>query len=134
MRLVAEQMSKQTPSPSGERGIIINVASVAAFDGQQGQVAYSASKGGIVGMTLPAARDLYPLGIRVMTIAPGLFDTPMTSILPKDKKQALIDPTLFPHRLGEGKDFALLCSSIIENEYLNAETIRLDAGLRMPKL
>jgi len=130
--LAASAMSKTEPLASGERGAIVNTASVAAFDGQIGQVAYSASKGGIVGMTLPAARDLAPVGIRVCTIAPGLMDTPLLGLLPEDQRQALGAGVLFPKRLGSPDEFAALVASIVENPYLNGETIRLDGGLRMP--
>ena len=129
IRLAASAMSKTEPLASGERGAIVNTASVAAFDGQ---IAYSASKGGIVGMTLPAARDLAPVGIRVCTIAPGLMDTPLLGMLPEDQRQALGSGVLFPKRLGLPDEYAALVASIIENEYLNGETIRLDGGLRMP--
>jgi NAD(P)-dependent dehydrogenase (short-subunit alcohol dehydrogenase family) len=132
IRLAASSMSKTEPLASGERGAIVNTASVAAFDGQIGQVAYSASKGGIVGMTLPAARDLAPVGIRVCTIAPGLMDTPLLGLLPEDQRQALGAGVLFPKRLGSPDEFAALVASIVENPYLNGETIRLDGGLRMP--
>jgi len=132
IRLAASAMSKTEALPSGERGAIVNTASVAAFDGQIGQVAYSASKGGIVGMTLPAARDLAPVGIRVCTIAPGLMDTPLLGMLPEDQRQALGAGVLFPKRLGSPDEFAALVASIVENPYLNGETIRLDGGLRMP--
>ena len=132
IRLAASSMSKTEPLASGERGAIVNTASVAAFDGQIGQVAYSASKGGIVGMTLPAARDLAPVGIRVCTIAPGLMDTPLLGLLPEDQRQALGAGVLFPKRLGSPDEFAALVASIVENPYLIGETIRLDGGLRMP--
>lgn len=131
IRLAAEKMAENQPDENGERGVIINTASVAAFDGQIGQVAYSASKGGIVGMTLPIARDLSPLGIRVMTIAPGLFDTPLFAALPENAKQALGEVTPFPSRLGYPAEYAMLVSSIIENPMLNGETIRLDGAIRM---
>jgi NAD(P)-dependent dehydrogenase (short-subunit alcohol dehydrogenase family) len=132
IRLAASAMSKTEPLANGERGAIVNTASVAAFDGQIGQIAYSASKGGIVGMTLPAARDLAPVGIRVCTIAPGLMDTPLLGLLPEDQRQALGAGVLFPKRLGSPDEFAALVASIVENPYLNGETIRLDGGLRMP--
>lgn len=131
IRLASEKMAKNEPSEDGERGVIINTASVAAFEGQVGQVAYSASKGGIVGMTLPISRDLSPLGIRVMTIAPGLFDTPLFAELPEEAKQALGKMTPFPSRLGYPAEYALLASSIMENPMLNGETIRLDGAIRM---
>jgi NAD(P)-dependent dehydrogenase (short-subunit alcohol dehydrogenase family) len=132
MRLAASTMSKTDPVDTGERGVIVNTASIAAFDGQIGQLAYSASKGGIVGMTLPAARDLAPVGIRVVTIAPGLMDTPLLGMLPEEQRQALGSGVLFPKRLGSPTEFAALVQAICENAYLNGETIRLDGGLRMP--
>lgn len=128
LRLAAEQFAKNEDE---ERGVIINTASVAAFDGQIGQAAYSASKGGVVGMTLPIARDLSPLGIRVMTIAPGVLDTPLMALLPDDKRQPLIDMVQSPKRLGFPSEFAQLALHIVENAYLNGETIRLDGGIRM---
>jgi NAD(P)-dependent dehydrogenase (short-subunit alcohol dehydrogenase family) len=135
IRLVAAQIASQKPlNQDGERGVVINVASVAAFEGQQGQVAYSASKGGVVGMTVPLAREFAPLGIRVLTIAPGIMETPMLGKLPENVRQNLINTIVFPNRLGTGEDFGQLCSSIIETTYLNAETIRFDAGVRMNKL
>ncbi len=132
IRLAAAQMAGQEPNASGERGIIINTASIAAFDGQIGQAAYSASKGGIVGMTLPIARDLMKLGIRVVTIAPGLFDTPLLAGLPEDVKKVLGAQVPFPSRLGNPSEFAALAKHILENEMLNGEVIRLDGALRMP--
>jgi NAD(P)-dependent dehydrogenase (short-subunit alcohol dehydrogenase family) len=132
MRLAAWAMSANEPDEDGERGVIVNTASIAAFDGQIGQVAYAASKGGIVGMTLPAARDLAAAGIRVCTIAPGIMDTPLLGRLPADAKEALAKDVVFPRRLGDPDDYARLVLSIVENPYLNGETIRLDAGLRMP--
>lgn len=132
IRLAAAQMASQEPQPSGERGVIINTASIAAFDGQIGQAAYSASKGGIVGMTLPIARDLMRSGIRVVTIAPGLFDTPLLAGLPEDVKKVLGSQVPFPPRLGKPAEFAALAKHIIENEMLNGEVIRLDGALRMP--
>jgi NAD(P)-dependent dehydrogenase (short-subunit alcohol dehydrogenase family) len=131
MRLAASAMAGREPV-DGERGVIINTASAAAFDGQIGQAAYSASKGGVVGMTLPAARDLAAVGIRVVTIAPGLMDTPLLGMLPDDQKSALGAGVLFPKRLGQPDEFAQLVQHICENAYLNGETIRLDGGLRMP--
>jgi NAD(P)-dependent dehydrogenase (short-subunit alcohol dehydrogenase family) len=119
-------------SGHGERGVIVNTASVAAFDGQIGQIAYSASKAGVAGMTLPAARDLAPVGIRVITIAPGIFDTPMLGALPEEKRAALAADVVFPKRLGSPDEYGLLVSAIVENGYLNGETIRLDGSLRMP--
>jgi NAD(P)-dependent dehydrogenase (short-subunit alcohol dehydrogenase family) len=131
IRLVAAIMAKNTPSAEGERGVVINTASVAAFDGQIGQAAYSASKGGIVGMTLPVARDLAELGIRVMTIAPGIFDTPLLSTLPDPVRVSLGKQVPFPQRLGRPAEFAALALHIIENAMLNGETIRLDGAIRM---
>lgn len=131
IRLAVEQMAGNEPNKQGERGVIINTASVAAFDGQIGQAAYSASKGGIVGMTLPIARDLAPYGIRVMTIAPGLFDTPMFDKLSRPAKEALGAAVPFPPRLGRPAEFAMLTESIIQNTMLNGETIRLDGAIRM---
>ena len=132
LRYAAAAMVGNEPLEDGERGVIINTASIAAFDGQIGQVAYSASKGAIVGLTLPAARDLSAAGIRVNTIAPGLMDTPLLGTLPDDVKAALGGGVLFPRRLGRPADFAHLAAAIIENSYVNGETIRLDGGLRMP--
>jgi 3-hydroxyacyl-CoA dehydrogenase / 3-hydroxy-2-methylbutyryl-CoA dehydrogenase len=131
LRLAASAMLEQAPVGSGERGVCINTASIAAFDGQIGQVAYSASKGGIVGMTLPAARDLARGGIRVCTIAPGTFDTPLLAGLPEENRQALAEAIPFPPRLGRPDEFAALAAHIVENELLNGETIRLDGALRM---
>ena len=132
IRLVASQMNSQEPNASGERGVIVNTASIAAFDGQIGQAAYSASKGGIVGMTLPIARDLARSGIRVVTIAPGLFDTPLLAGLSEDVKKVLGAQVPFPPRLGDPAEYAALAKHIIENEMLNGEVIRLDGALRMP--
>jgi NAD(P)-dependent dehydrogenase (short-subunit alcohol dehydrogenase family) len=132
LRYCACAMAGNEPLADGERGVIVNTASIAAFDGQIGQLAYSASKGAIVGLTLPAARDLSSAGIRVNTIAPGLMDTPLLGTLPDDAKVALGAGVLFPKRLGLPDDFARLVVAIIENTYLNGETIRLDGGLRMP--
>jgi NAD(P)-dependent dehydrogenase (short-subunit alcohol dehydrogenase family) len=132
LRLSAAAMAKNAPLAGGERGVIINTASIAAFDGQIGQLAYAASKAGVVGMTLPAARDLSKSGIRVLTIAPGTFNTPMLALLPEEQRQALAAGIPFPQRLGEPDDFAQLAVSMIENAYLNGETIRLDGALRMP--
>ncbi len=131
IRLSAATMAKNEPTAGGERGIIINTASVAAFDGQIGQIAYSASKGGIVGMTLPAARDLSNLGIRVMTIAPGIFDTPLLGGLPEPVRQSLGAQVPFPSRLGRPDEYAALAKHIVENEMLNGEVIRLDGAIRM---
>jgi len=132
LRVAASQMAKNQPNADGERGVIVNTASVAAFDGQIGQAAYSASKGGVVGMTLPIARDLASLGIRVCTIAPGTFDTPLLGLMPAPQKEALATNIPFPHRLGRSEEYAALVGQIIENAYLNGETIRLDGALRMP--
>ena len=132
IRLAAAQMASQEAQASGERGVIINTASIAAFDGQIGQAAYAASKGGIVGMTLPIARDLSKLGIRVVTIAPGLFDTPLLAGLPEPVRQVLGSSVPFPSRLGQPSEYAALAKHIIENEMLNGEVIRLDGALRMP--
>jgi NAD(P)-dependent dehydrogenase (short-subunit alcohol dehydrogenase family) len=131
IRLAAAEMAKNEPGADGERGVIINTASVAAFDGQIGQAAYSASKGGIVGMTLPIARDLASLGIRVMTIAPGIFDTPLLGTLPEPIRASLAKQIPFPQRLGRADEYAALAVHIVENVMLNAETIRLDGGIRM---
>jgi NAD(P)-dependent dehydrogenase (short-subunit alcohol dehydrogenase family) len=131
IRLAAAAMAENTPSEGGERGVIINTASVAAFDGQIGQAAYSASKGGIVGMTLPIARELARYGIRVMTIAPGIFDTPLLAGLPEAARLSLGQQVPFPPRLGRPDEYAALSSHIIENEMLNGEVIRLDGGIRM---
>jgi NAD(P)-dependent dehydrogenase (short-subunit alcohol dehydrogenase family) len=120
------------PADSGERGVCINTASVAAYEGQIGQVAYSASKGGVVGMTLPAARDLAAAGIRVCTIAPGLFETPLLAGLPEPAREALGAAVPFPARLGRPAEFADLAAHIVENEMLNGVAIRLDGALRMP--
>jgi 3-hydroxyacyl-CoA dehydrogenase / 3-hydroxy-2-methylbutyryl-CoA dehydrogenase len=131
IRLAAAHMARNEPTADGERGVIINTASTAAFDGQLGQAAYAASKAGIVGMTLPIARDLAELGIRVVTLAPGLFDTPMLASVPPPVRSALARQPLFPKRLGRAEEFAALALHVIENVMLNAETIRLDAGIRM---
>jgi NAD(P)-dependent dehydrogenase (short-subunit alcohol dehydrogenase family) len=131
IRLAAEAMAKAGPNAAGERGVIINTASVAAYDGQIGQAAYSASKGGVVGMTLPIARDLSRNGIRVCTIAPGLFETPMMQGLPKEAQESLGKQVPFPSRLGRPAEYAQLARAIIENEMLNGETIRLDGAIRM---
>jgi NAD(P)-dependent dehydrogenase (short-subunit alcohol dehydrogenase family) len=130
-RLAAAAMASNEPDENGERGVIINTASVAAFDGQIGQTAYSASKGGIVGMTLPMARDLSRLGVRVMTIAPGIFDTPLLGQMPEEVRAALSASVPFPPRLGRPAEFARLARSIIENPMLNGEVIRIDGALRM---
>jgi len=131
IRLAAEAMTKASPNAAGERGVIVNTASVAAFDGQIGQAAYSASKGGVVGLTLPVARDLSRNGIRVCTIAPGLFETPMLKGLPKEAQESLGKQVPFPPRLGRPAEYAQLVRSIVENEMLNGEVIRLDGAIRM---
>ena len=131
IRLAAEAMCKNTPEPTGERGVMISTASVAAYDGQIGQAAYSASKGGVVGMTLPIARDLARNGIRNMTIAPGIFGTPMLFGMPQEVQDALAASVPFPSRLGTPQDYAKLVKHIIENDMLNGEVIRLDGAIRM---
>lgn len=131
IRLAAEAMSRNEPEPTGERGVLISTASVAAYDGQMGQAAYSASKGGIVGMTLPIARDLARNGIRNMTIAPGIFGTPMMFGMPQEVQNALAASVPFPSRLGTPQDYAKLARHIFENEMLNGEVIRLDGAIRL---
>lgn len=131
IRLAAAAMIKQDPQANGERGLFVNTASVAAYEGQIGQAAYSASKAGVVGMTLPIARELARFGIRICTIAPGLFDTPMLAALPEEAKASLGAQVPFPARLGQPKEFGQLCQAIAENEMLNGETIRLDGAIRM---
>ena len=130
LRLAASAMAKNEPE-DGERGVVVNTASVAAFDGQIGQVAYSASKGGIVGMTLPAARDLAKAQIRVVTIAPGTFDTPLLGMLPEEIRTALAATIPHPSRLGRPEEFGALACHIVENSYINGEVIRLDGAIRM---
>jgi 3-hydroxyacyl-CoA dehydrogenase/3-hydroxy-2-methylbutyryl-CoA dehydrogenase len=132
LRLAAASMSENEPDEGGERGVCVNTASIAAFDGQIGQIAYSASKGGIVGMTLPAARDMASRGVRVVTIAPGLFDTPLLAALPEEAREALGAGIPFPSRLGRPAEYAQLVGQIVANPMLNGETIRLDGALRMP--
>jgi NAD(P)-dependent dehydrogenase (short-subunit alcohol dehydrogenase family) len=132
IRLTAAAMAGNEPNAGGERGVIVSTASVAAFDGQIGQVAYSASKGGVVAMTLPIARDLASLGIRICTIAPGTFETPMLAGLPDPARKALEAQIPFPSRLGRPDEYAALARHIVENAMLNGETIRLDGALRMP--
>ncbi len=132
MRLAAGAMVDNVPDAGGERGVIVTTASIAAFDGQIGQAAYSASKAGVVGMTLPVARELAKFGIRVVTIAPGTFDTPMLAMLPDEARAALAAGIPFPNRLGHPSEFAALAVHIVENAMLNGETIRLDGALRMP--
>lgn len=131
IRLASEAMCKNAPEPTGERGVIISTASVAAYDGQIGQAAYAASKGGIVGMTLPIARDLARNGIRNMTIAPGIFGTPMLFGMPQEVQDALAAGVPFPSRLGTPQDYAKLAKHIIENDMLNGEVIRLDGAIRL---
>jgi NAD(P)-dependent dehydrogenase (short-subunit alcohol dehydrogenase family) len=131
IRLAAALMADNTPTADGERGVVINTASVAAFDGQIGQAAYSASKGGIVGMTLPIARDLADLGIRVVTLAPGIFDTPLLATLPDPVRVSLGKQVPFPSRLGRPDEYAALACHVLENVMLNGETIRLDGAIRM---
>ena len=131
VRLAVEAMAKNTPNGEGEKGVIVNTASVAAFDGQVGQAAYAASKAGVVGMTLPIARECADYGVRVMTIAPGLFDTPMMAGLPESVRVMLAQTVPFPKRLGRPTEYAALVRQIIENPMLNGECIRLDGSLRM---
>jgi NAD(P)-dependent dehydrogenase (short-subunit alcohol dehydrogenase family) len=131
LRLAAASMSENEPDAEGERGVCVNTASIAAYDGQIGQIAYAASKGGIVGMTLPAARDLASARVRVCTIAPGLFDTPLLAALPEEARQALGESVPHPHRLGTPPEYAALAAHIVENPMLNGEVIRLDGALRM---
>ncbi len=131
LRLAAAQMANNEPDANGERGVIINTASVAAFDGQLGQAAYSASKAGVVGMTLPIARDLASLGIRIMCIAPGIFDTPMMQGMTDEVRDPLLKMVQHPKRFGALGEYAALVQHIIENSYLNGEVIRLDGGIRM---
>jgi len=131
VRLAAEAMVRNEPTEGGERGVIVNTASVAAFDGQIGQVAYAASKGGVVSMTLPVARELARSGVRVMTIAPGIFDTPMMAGLPEDARESLGKQVPFPSRLGKPEEYAELVRHIVQNEMLNGEVIRLDGAIRM---
>ena len=132
LRLAAAAINELEPLEHGERGVCINTASIAAYDGQIGQIAYAASKGGIVGMTLPAARDMASRGIRVVTIAPGTFDTPLLGALPQEARDELGKAIPFPQRLGDPAEFAALAVHIVENQMLNGETIRLDGALRMP--
>lgn len=131
IRLALPEVQKMAPNADGERGVFVNTASVAAFDGQIGQAAYSASKGGVAAMTLPIARELARDGIRVMTIAPGLFDTPMLALLPEPARESLAAQIPFPSRFGKPTEFAELCKHIIENPMLNGEVIRLDGAIRM---
>ena len=131
IRLAADAMSRNEPEPTGERGVLINTASIAAFDGQMGQAAYAASKGGVVGMTLPIARDLARTGIRIMTIAPGIFGTPMLFGMPKEVQDSLAATVPFPSRLGTPADYAKLVHQIVTNDMLNGEVIRLDGAIRL---
>ena len=131
LRLAAEKMAANEPGPEGERGVIINTASAATFEGQIGQASYSASKGGVVSMTLPIARELAAHGIRVVTIAPGVFETPMFKHIPEEVRQKLIQAIPFSHRLGDPAEYARLVQGIVENPMLNGTTIRLDGALRM---
>ena len=132
LRLAAAAMAASEPTESGERGVVISTASVAAYEGQIGQVAYASSKGGVLGMTLPAARDLMKIGVRVVTIAPGIFDTPLLASLPQNVRDALAAGIPFPSRLGQPAEYAQLVESIVRNAYINGETIRIDGALRMP--
>ena len=132
LRLAAASMSENEPDEEGERGVCVNTASIAAYDGQIGQIAYAASKGGIVGMTLPAARDMASRGVRVVTVAPGLFDTPLLAALPEEARATLGEGIPFPSRLGRPEEYARLVGQIVANPMLNGETIRLDGALRMP--
>ena len=131
MRLAAELMDKNNPDDNGEKGVIINTASIAGYEGQIGQSAYSASKAGVIGLTLTAARDLARHAVRVCTIAPGIFDTPLMQLAPDKVRDPLLESTQFPHRFGKPNEFAELAIHIVENTYLNGETIRLDSAMRM---
>ena len=131
MRLAAELMDKNEADEDGEKGVIINTASIAGYEGQIGQSAYSASKAGVIGLTLTAARDLARHGIRVNTIAPGIFDTPLMKMAPDKVRDPLLESTQFPHRFGIPAEFGSLAAHIVENAYLNGETIRLDSAMRM---
>jgi 3-hydroxyacyl-CoA dehydrogenase / 3-hydroxy-2-methylbutyryl-CoA dehydrogenase len=132
LRMAATRMLENEPLDHGERGVCVNTASIAAYDGQIGQIAYAASKGGVVGMTLPAARDLAGGGVRVVTIAPGLFDTPLLAALPQEQRDALGAQVPFPARLGLPEEYAALAAHVVENAMLNGEVLRLDGALRMP--
>ena len=129
--IASTPMAKQEPNADGERGVFINTASVAAYDGKVGQAPYSASKGGVASMTLPLAREMAQYGFRVMAIAPGAFETPMVARLPSKTSEELVETIPFPHRMGRPPEFAQLVQQIIENTYLNGEVIRLDAAIRM---
>jgi NAD(P)-dependent dehydrogenase (short-subunit alcohol dehydrogenase family) len=131
LRLAAAAMAQTEPGEDGERGVVVNTASIAAYDGQIGQIAYAASKGGIVGMTLPAARDLASVGVRVVTIAPGIVDTPLLAALPEAARTALAENVPFPRRLGRPEDFAELALDVVRHGYLNGEVVRMDGALRM---
>jgi len=131
MRLGAELIDKNEPDSKGEKGVIINTASIAGYEGQIGQSAYSASKAGVIGLTLTAARDLARHSIRVCTIAPGIFDTPLMQLAKDENKETLLESTQFPHRFGDVNEYAQLAEHIISNTYLNGETIRLDSAMRM---
>ncbi len=131
LRLSASAMSRNEPNDDGERGVVVNTASVAAFDGQIGQVAYSSSKGGIVGLTLPAARDLTKAGVRVVTVAPGIFDTPLLAGMPEKVRESLAAGIPFPQRLGRPAEYAQLIETIVRNAYMNGEVIRIDGAIRM---
>ena len=131
LRLASTAMLADDPEDGDERGVCVNTASIAAYDGQIGQIAYSASKGGIVGLTLPAARDLSSAGVRVCTIAPGLFDTPLLAALPQEARKALGETMPFPRRLGRPEEYAALAAHIVSNQMLNGEVVRLDGALRM---
>lgn len=132
IRLAAARMAELEPLADGERGVVVNTASIAGYEGQIGQVAYSASKGGIIGMTLPIARDLADVGVRCCTIAPGLFKTPLMASLPEEVQQSLGDSVPFPRRLGDPSEYAALAQHIVENPMINGEVIRLDGALRLP--
>lgn len=132
LRLAAAAMAKNAPNGDGERGVVINTASIAAYEGQIGQVAYASSKGGVLGLTLPAARDLAKIGVRVMTLAPGTFDTPLLAGLPEQVRESLGAGIPFPQRLGRPSEYAQLVEAIVRNPYLNGEVIRIDGALRMP--
>lgn len=131
LRLAAAAMARLAPTADGERGVVVNTASIAGIEGQVGQAAYAASKGGIIGMTLAAARDLGPHGVRVVTVAPGVFDTAMAGLLPMDTRRNLMDNLAFPRRAGRPDEFADLVLAIIRNPYINGETLRIDGGLRL---
>jgi NAD(P)-dependent dehydrogenase (short-subunit alcohol dehydrogenase family) len=132
LRLAASGMSANEPDDDGQRGVIVNTASIAAFDGQIGQAAYAASKGGVAGLTLPVARELGRSGIRVVTIAPGIFETPMMAMLPEPARAHLLEQTIFPNRLGDPAEYAALVRHVMENRMLNGDVIRLDGAIRMP--